>query len=138
MRSAKLQDMVGGWFIGGFAPTALNTMSCEVAIKRYAAGATEDLHFHKIATEVTAVVEGRLEMAGGQWGPGDVIVMEPGEATAFLAITYVVTVVVKVPGELDDKYLGSGLQARWAALAGSLEPDRESDAGSVARDVDDA
>ena len=41
MNSAHLQDMVKGWFVGGFAPTAYATPHCEVAVKRYAAGERE-------------------------------------------------------------------------------------------------
>ena len=39
------------------------------------------------------------------WKSGDIIVLEPGEATDFEAITDAINVVVKVPGALGDKYL---------------------------------
>jgi len=104
MKSANLAEMVKGWFVGGFKPTALATQACEVAVKRYLAGDHEGAHYHKVATEVTLVLEGRVRMADKEWGPGDIVVLEPGEVTDFTAITDAVNVVVKVPGALGDKF----------------------------------
>lgn len=105
MTSHRLDEMTKGWFVGPFTPTALSTDACEAAVKRYAAGESEADHFHKVATEVTVVVEGTVRMAGREWTAGDVIVLEPGEPTAFAAVTDALTVVVKLPGVLGDKYL---------------------------------
>ncbi len=107
MKQAKLGDMVRGWFVGGFTPTALETEACEVGVKNYQAGDYEAAHYHKIATEITLILSGRVEMCGREWGPGDIVVIEPGEATDFRALTDATNVVVKVPGALNDKYLVS-------------------------------
>lgn len=106
MKTGHLSDMVKGWFVGNFEPTLLATDACEVAVKRYKAGDREDRHHHKIATEVTLVLEGRVRMCGQEWGAGSIIVLEPGEATDFEALTDAVNVVVKTPGASNDKYLG--------------------------------
>jgi quercetin dioxygenase-like cupin family protein len=108
MRHARLETMVKGWFVGDFAPTALKTDVCEVAVKHYHAGDFEALHHHKIGTEVTLIVSGRVRMQDQEWGPGDIIVLEPGEATTFEALTDVVNVVVKTPSAKGDKYDGAG------------------------------
>ncbi|HIV70891.1 MAG TPA: hypothetical protein H9903_08185 [Candidatus Aquabacterium excrementipullorum] len=105
MQAYKLEDMVKGWFVGGFSPTVFQTTDCEVAVKRYAAGDHEGAHFHKIATEITVIVSGEVRMAGRTWGPGDIVVLKPGEVTDFVAITDAVNVVVKLPGAGNDKYL---------------------------------
>jgi hypothetical protein len=44
-------------------------------------------------------------MLGRELGPGDIVVVEPGEVVDFVAITDAVNVVVKVPGALGDKYI---------------------------------
>ena len=44
-------------------------------------------------------------MNGIEYNAGDIIVMEPGEATDFEAVTDAVNVVVKVPGANNDKYV---------------------------------
>lgn len=97
--------MVKGWFVGGFQPAAYSTEACEVAVKRYAASDREALHHHLIATEITLVLSGRIRLAGRECAEGDILVLSPGEATDFEAITDCTTVVVKVPGALNDKYL---------------------------------
>ena len=106
MKSARLEDMVKGWFVGAFKPTAHPTDSCEVAVKRYAAGEREALHHHKLATEITVILSGRVRMRGHDWGAGDILVLAPGEATQFEALEDTVSVVVKTPGASNDKYPG--------------------------------
>ena len=101
----KLSDMVGGWFVGAFAPTALQCDEAEVAVKHYRAGDVEDCHEHRIATEVTLIVSGRAHMCGRIVSSGDILVLAPGAATGFTAITDTVTVAVKTPSVKGDKYL---------------------------------
>ena len=105
MRSARLDEMVKGWFVGGFTPSAYSTEACEVGVKHYRAEDREASHRHLVATEITVVLYGTLRMAGQQWNAGDIVVLAPGEVTDFLAVTDCATVVVKVPGALNDKYL---------------------------------
>lgn len=105
MRVDRLETMTKGWFVGDFAPAALRSSACEVAIKHYAAGDAESTHVHRIATEITAIVSGRVRMCGGEWTAGDILTIEPGEATDFLALTDAVTVVVKLPSVPEDKHL---------------------------------
>ena len=97
--------MFKGWFVGDFSPTVLASEHCEVAIKHYAAGEHEGAHYHAVATELTAIVSGRVRMLGQEWGPGDILTIEPNEATDFLALTDAVTVVVKLPSAPNDKYV---------------------------------
>jgi hypothetical protein len=107
MKHFRLEDMTKGWFVGAFNPTALSTDACEVAVKYYKAGDHEGTHHHKIATELTLILSGRVRMLGREWGEGDIIVIEPGTATDFYAITDATNVVVKMPGVLNDKYEGA-------------------------------
>lgn len=105
MRVFDESEMVKGWFVGDFNPTAFGTKDCEVSLKRYKAGDYDERHLHKVATEVTLIVSGVVEMNGKKYSEGKVIVMDPGEATDFRAITDVVNVVVKVPSVKGDKFL---------------------------------
>jgi hypothetical protein len=108
MRHDRLETMVKGWFVGDFDPAAIRSEHCEVAIKHYAAGDHEAAHYHAVATELTAIVSGRVRMLGREWGAGDIVTVEPGEATDFSALTDVVTVVVKLPSAKDDKFVLPG------------------------------
>jgi len=106
MKTEKLENMKGGWFIGNFNPSLLKTNDCEVAVKSYKKGDYEESHYHKIATEYTAIITGRVKMNGVEYRAGDIIVMEPNEATDFECMEDGATnVVVKIPGANNDKYL---------------------------------
>jgi quercetin dioxygenase-like cupin family protein len=105
MKQDRLDQMFKGWFVGAFHPTAFSTDACEVAVKYYKAGDCEDAHYHKVATEITLVLSGKVSMLEKSWCDGDIITISPGEVTAFEALTDAVTVVVKLPGALDDKFL---------------------------------
>lgn len=108
MKVEKLDNMTKGWFIGNFDPSLYKTNDVEVAVKSYKAGDHEDNHYHKIATEFTVIIDGEVEMNGVRYKKNDIIVMEPGDATDFKAITDSTNVVVKIPGANNDKYLVEG------------------------------
>lgn len=105
MKVFQLNDMVKGWFVGNFNPTVLSTNDVEVAVKKYKAGDYESSHYHKIATEITVITDGQVRMNGVTYSSGAIIVIEPNQATDFLALTDVTTTVVKYPGANNDKYL---------------------------------
>jgi quercetin dioxygenase-like cupin family protein len=105
MKLHKLDDMVKGWFVGHFTPTVLTTDAFEVGVKMYKKGDREAAHHHKLATELTVVATGRVTMFGREFGPGDIVTVEPGESTAFEALEDTVTVVVKTPSLPNDKYV---------------------------------
>ncbi|MEI6233494.1 MAG: hypothetical protein WCT04_10605 [Planctomycetota bacterium] len=104
MRVERLENMIKGWFVGGFSPTVLQTEAVEVAVKHYKAGDNEGPHYHKLATEVTVIVAGQVLMNGVTYVAGDIIRIEPNESTDFTALTDATTTVVKCPGARDDKY----------------------------------
>lgn len=104
MKNAILDDMVRGWFVGNFEPSVLKTEACEVGVKTYKAGEHEAAHFHKVATEVTLILSGKVRMFNREWSAGEIIVIEPNDVTDFYALTDTVSVVVKVPGAINDKF----------------------------------
>lgn len=106
MERYRLDDMTRGWFVGDFTPTALATRAAEVGIKHYRAGDREARHYHKIAREITVIQSGRVQMNGVEYASGDIVVINPMESTDFVVLEDTVTLVVKVPGAVDDKYLG--------------------------------
>lgn len=106
MKTSKLENMVRGWFIGNFDPSIIKTNNVEVGVKEYKKGDYEEIHYHKVATEVTVIISGRVLMNGVEYSSGDIIVIEPNESTDFEALEDSVNVVVKYPGASDDKYLG--------------------------------
>ncbi len=107
----QLDQFTKGWFVGNFSPTLLATEAVEVAVKHYRAGEAESAHFHKVATELTLIVSGRVRMSGEEVGAGEIIKIEPGQSTDFVPLTDVTTVVVKMPCVSGDKYIGTDKSA---------------------------
>ncbi len=93
-----------GWLIGDFEPSMIRTTDFEFAVQHYRAGDVEAFHYHKIATELTVIVTGTVEMSSKRFYAGDAILLEPGEGVDFKAITDVTTAVIKIPSVKDDKY----------------------------------
>lgn len=106
MKKAHLNDMVKGWFVGSFQPTILDTHDVEVAVKYYKKGDREGLHHHRVATEITVICSGRVRMNSNEYCEGDIVLIEPFEATDFEALEDTITTVVKYPGASNDKYEG--------------------------------
>ncbi len=102
----NLENMFKGWFIGNFEPTIFPTKDFEVAVKEYKKGDYEDKHFHKLATEVTVIVTGKVRMNQIEYSKGDIIVIRPLISTDFLVLEDSITTVVKFPSVKNDKFLG--------------------------------
>ena len=105
MRTYNINDFKGGWFIGDFEPTLLRTKDFEISVRHYKAGDEEEKHVHKIADEYTAVIVGIVEMNGVQYHPKDVVLIEKGEVVKFKVLTDAITIAVKVPSIIGDKYI---------------------------------
>lgn len=106
MKTARLESMFKGWFVGNFDPTLIRTNNVEVAVKEYKKGGYEERHYHKLSTEITVIASGRVRMNGVEYVKGDIIVIEPNQATDFEVLEDTITTVVKYPGAINDKYLG--------------------------------
>ena len=102
----NLKDFTKGWFVGNFDPSLIKTNDVEIGVKEYKAGDYESFHHHRIATEITCIIKGEVEMCGKRYKEGDIIVIEPFQGTDFRAITDAKNLVVKYPGANDDKYDG--------------------------------
>jgi hypothetical protein len=103
MKIEKLSDMTKGWFVGDFSPTVLAT---QVGVKHYTAGQKEERHYHEVATEITLILTGHVRMNNKEFHAGEIIIIEPMESTDFEVIEDTTTVVVKLPGKSNDKYIG--------------------------------
>jgi anti-sigma factor ChrR (cupin superfamily) len=106
MNKFKLDSMVKGWFVGGFTPSVYDTQDVEVAVKRYKTGDRDDRHHHRKATEITVIIEGVVRMNNEVFHKNDIIIIEPYESADFYVLEQTTTVVVKLPGALNDKYAG--------------------------------
>ena len=99
-----METMKGGWFIGNFEPTAHKTNDFEVSIKLHPQGEKWDVHYHKIAREINAIISGNMTLQNTHLHAGDIFVLEPGEIADPIFHTDCTIVCVKTPSVLNDKY----------------------------------
>jgi len=72
--------------------------------KCYSRGDYKESHLHKIATEYTVIISGRVRMNGVEYSKEYIIVMESGESTDFECLEEgTVNVVVKLLEGKNDK-----------------------------------
>lgn len=104
MEIFNINEMIKGWFVGDITPCAYSSNSCEVAYKEYKSGDYDKSHYHKVATEITLICYGKVKMNNVIYEKGQILVIKPNEVTDFLVLEDCATVVVKIPGEKNDKY----------------------------------
>lgn len=108
MKTYQLDDMIGGWFIGDFQPSVIRSKDVEVGIKRFQAKETFEPHYHKLADEVTVIIEGKVRINQKEYGPGSIILQEKNEISDFSVIEDTVIAAVKMPSVINDKYIAGG------------------------------
>jgi quercetin dioxygenase-like cupin family protein len=105
VRTAHVNEMINGWFVGDFYPAVLKTKNFEAGMKCYKKGEKEAKHYHKIATEITVIASGKVIMCDRIIGAGEMILMEPGVATSFEVLEDTITFVIKTASVMGDKYI---------------------------------
>lgn len=104
MKIENLDNFFRGWFVGDFEPTLYKTTDVEVAVQYYKKGTVQSSHLHKIATEITVVVLGKVKINNVIYKEKDIILIEPNEVSSFQALEDTTTLVVKIPSSKNDKY----------------------------------
>ena len=104
MKIYKMKDMTGGWFVGDFEPSAIKTKEFEVCYKCHAKGEQWPTHYHKVATEISFVISGKMTIQGQLLQEGDIFVLEPNEVADPVFLEDCCLVVVKTPSVIGDKY----------------------------------
>ena len=100
-----MDEMTGGWFIGDFKPSIIKTKDYEVGYKIHKKGEHWPTHYHKVATEVTFVVSGKMTIQGKLLQTGDIFVLEPNEIADPVFLQDTSLVIVKSPSVIGDKYI---------------------------------
>jgi hypothetical protein len=104
MKLDRIENMVGGWFIGNFEPSIYKTDAFEVCLKRHAKGESWPTHFHKQATEINCLIRGEMTISDVHLTSGDLFIIEKNEIAQPVFLTDCELIVVKVPSILGDKY----------------------------------
>ena len=105
MKIHRLEIMKGGWFVGNFYPSAHKTDDFEVSVKVHPKDEKWDTHYHKVATEINAIITGEMTIQNTRLSAGDIFVLEPGEIADPIFHTDCTIVCVKTPCVKNDKYI---------------------------------
>lgn len=105
MKNYRIEDFKLGWFVGDFSPTIINSPFIEVAYHKHKVGDDLKSHYHKLAQEVTVVVDGVVEVNNRRFHEGDIFVIQPYEVSEAKVIADCKLIVVKAPSVPGDKYL---------------------------------
>ena len=110
MKLHRIENMIGGWFIGDFEPSAYKTNSFEVCFKKHFKGELWPVHYHKEVVEVNYLIRGEMSVQGVKLTAGDVFVIEKNEIADPIFFTDCELVVVKAPSIAGDKYCVESLE----------------------------
>lgn len=105
MKKFRFEDMKRGWFIGDFDPVAFKTKNFEVGVGHHKKGDIWDKHCHKLATEITIILQGKVKINEEIFVKGDIFVIEPNEIVAPIFLEETDYVVVKTISDINDKYI---------------------------------
>ena len=105
MKKFRFEEMKRGWFIGDFEPTALKTRDFEAGVGHHQKGEIWDKHYHKLATEITLILEGKVQMNDEIFVTGDIFVIDKNEVVAPIFLEETKYVVIKTISDKNDKYI---------------------------------
>ncbi len=105
MDTFRYEDMLRGWFVGDFEPSAFKTKNFEVGFGSHKKGDKWHKHYHKIATEITLIVKGKVKVNDQIFSKGDILVIKPNEISDPLFLEDTEYVVVKTISDTNDKYV---------------------------------
>ena len=105
MKKFRFEDMKRGWFIGDFEPSAVKTKNFEVGVGHHKKGEIWDKHYHKLAIEITLILEGKVQMNDEIFVAGDIFVIDKNEVVSPIFLEETKHVVVKTIPDKNDKYI---------------------------------
>lgn len=109
----RIEDMIGGWFIGDFEPAAYKTKDFEVSYKIHPKGEIWDTHYHKKITEINLLISGKMILQGKELISGDIFTLLPNEITDPIFLEDCHIICVKVPGIKNDKIIIKKDEEYW-------------------------
>jgi hypothetical protein len=90
--------------VGAFDKSVHKTTDLEAGYHTNYPGEYSAPHYHKIATEINLITSGRVEINGEMYTAGMGIIFYPGDVGECTYHEVTTTMVIKVPGPLNDKY----------------------------------
>lgn len=105
MEIKRIEDMIGGWFIGNFEPSSIKTKDFEIGYKFHKKGEPWDVHYHKEATEVTFLLRGKMKIQNRVLTNGDIFTIFPYEVADPVFLEDCEVIIIKTPSVIGDKHI---------------------------------
>lgn len=96
----------GGWFVGNFNPSLIESKNLEFGYKRILKNTKPDYHFHKFKTEYTILLEGKIICLDTKRviNPITCIKLSPYEKNDQFFESDSLILVINTPSKKGDKY----------------------------------
>lgn len=96
-----------GWYVGKFEPNLIKSDNYEFGFKHIFKGTKPDYHYHKVKTEYTILIEGKilLEKSGQIILPITTVKLEPFEKNDQYFLEDSIILIINTPSIKNDKYL---------------------------------
>jgi hypothetical protein len=101
----RLEDFIGGWFIGDFNPSLFRTGDFEVCYKHHHKGEDWPVHYHAEGTEYNLLTKGKMKIMGTIIEPGTIFIAYPYEISDAEFLEDCEVLIIKVPSIPGDKYV---------------------------------
>jgi dTDP-glucose pyrophosphorylase len=101
----KMKDMVRGWFIGNFSPSAFNTKDFEVGYLTHKKNEQWSFHYHQYSTEINFLISGKMQLNNKIIEEGDIFVFKPNQIATPQFLEDCRVLCIKVPSIPGDKVL---------------------------------
>jgi mannose-6-phosphate isomerase-like protein (cupin superfamily) len=103
MKTYRIENSIGGWYVGNFPNAAYQTKGLEVSFKIHKQGENWDWHYHEHLDEINLLIRGTMIIQGKKLIPGDIFILEPLEIADPDFLEDCEIVCVKVPNFTNDK-----------------------------------
>lgn len=105
MKVNHIRNFTKGWFVGDFEPSVFRNPFFEIAHQKHEAGHKTPKHFHKLTTELTYIVKGKMRVGSEILEEGSMFVYEKGEIADSEVIEDIDIIVLRYPSIPSDKHL---------------------------------
>ncbi len=105
MQVFNIKDMIKGWFVGDFEPSAFRTNNFEVGLHAYKKNNETHDHYHKESTEINLILSGKMIINGQTLKAGDIFILEPYVVSESCFLEDTQLVVVRTKSLPSDKYM---------------------------------
>lgn len=103
-------EIVGGWFIGDFEPSAYRTKDFEVCYKIHPQGEKWPAHKHEESIEINYLIIGKMTINEVYLEAPTIFILEKGEVAKPEFLEDCELIVVRVPSVPGDKIVVKGEQ----------------------------